>query len=297
MQLAFAFVSFVISKNIAHIEKTNMSKLGAMLKIGALAGAVAISAQASAATFEVPVNYTVELVDGQTSDFGYNRFTRTIDLSAGRHQLVFLFEGIFGDANNGRLIQSANPIVVDIFNMPENATYSFKYVLPRTLDDAQKYAREQKVTLIDSNTEAPLNNEQASYYILTSDSGFSILRDYREDLASVGRLYAPAKVLEKMENENRYGTNAQGVQFVQARSSGAYGQATAAAAGVGVSSTVVAARDSNAAAQAAQAAGQPQQVQSFSSPAAAATYNQLVDMYNKADDNTKLQFVKYIMSH
>ncbi len=297
MQLAFAFVSFVISKNIAHIEKTNMSKLGAMLKIGALAGAVAISAQASAATFEVPVNYTVELVDGQTSDFGYNRFTRTIDLSAGRHQLVFLFEGNFGDANNGRLIQSANPIVVDIFNMPENATYSFKYVLPRTLDDAQKYAREQKVTLIDSNTEAPLNNEQASYYILTSDSGFSILRDYREDLASVGRLYAPAKVLEKMENENRYGTNAQGVQFVQARSSGAYGQATAAAAGVGVSSTVVAARDSNAAAQAAQAAGQPQQVQSFSSPAAAATYNQLVDMYNKADDNTKLQFVKYIMSH
>lgn len=297
MQLAFAFVSFVISKNIAHIEKTNMSKLGAMLKISALAGAVAISAQASAATFEVPVNYTVELVDGQTSDFGYNRFTRTIDLSAGRHQLVFLFEGNFGDANNGRLIQSANPIVVDIFNMPENATYSFKYVLPRTLDDAQKYAREQKVTLIDSNTEAPLNNEQASYYILTSDSGFSILRDYREDLASVGRLYAPAKVLEKMENENRYGTNAQGVQFVQARSSGAYGQATAAAAGVGVSSTVVAARDSNAAAQAAQAAGQPQQVQSFSSPAAAATYNQLVDMYNKADDNTKLQFVKYIMSH
>ena len=297
MQLAFAFVSFVISKNIAHIEKTNMSKLGAMLKIGALAGAVAISAQASAATFEVPVNYTVELVDGQTSDFGYNRFTRTIDLSAGRHQLVFLFEGNFGDANNGRLIQSANPIVVDIFNMPENATYSFKYVLPRTLDDAQKYAREQKVTLIDSNTEAPLNNEQASYYILTSDSGFSILRDYREDLASVGRLYAPAKVLEKMENENRYGTNAQGVQFVQARSSGAYGQATAASAGVGVSSTVVAARDSNAAAQAAQAAGQPQQVQSFSSPAAAATYNQLVDMYNKADDNTKLQFVKYIMSH
>lgn len=297
MQLAFAFVSFVISKNIAHIEKTNMSKLGAMLKIGALAGAVAISAQASAATFEVPVNYTVELVDGQTSDFGYNRFTRTIDLSAGRHQLVFLFEGNFGDANNGRLIQSANPIVVDIFNMPENATYSFKYVLPRTLDDAQKYAREQKVTLIDSNTEAPLNNEQASYYILTSDSGFSVLRDYREDLASVGRLYAPAKVLEKMENENRYGTNAQGVQFVQARSSGAYGQATAAAAGVGVSSTVVAARDSNAAAQAAQAAGQPQQVQSFSSPAAAATYNQLVDMYNKADDNTKLQFVKYIMSH
>ena len=297
MQLAFAFGSFVMSKNIAHIEKTNMSKLGAMLKIGALAGAVAISAQASAATFEVPVNYTVELVDGQTSDFGYNRFTRTIDLSAGRHQLVFLFEGNFGDANNGRLIQSANPIVVDIFNMPENATYSFKYVLPRTLDDAQKYAREQKVTLIDSNTEAPLNNEQASYYILTSDSGFSILRDYREDLASVGRLYAPAKVLEKMENENRYGTNAQGVQFVQARSSGAYGQATAAAAGVGVSSTVVAARDSNAAAQAAQAAGQPQQVQSFSSPAAAATYNQLVDMYNKADDNTKLQFVKYIMSH
>lgn len=275
-----------------------MSKLGALLKISALAGALALGTHASAATFEVPVNYSVELVDGQTSDFGYNRFSRTLDLSAGRHQIVLLFEGNFGDANNGRLVQSANPIVVEIFNMPETATYTFKYDMPNSIDEAQKYARAQKVDLIDANTKAPLSSDLANYYILTSDSGFSILRDYREDLASVGRLYAPAKVLEKIETQERQGTNAQGVQFVQARSSGAFGRSGAAAAtGAGVSGTVVAARESNAAAASAQAAGQPQQVQSFSSPAAAATYNQLVDMYNQADDNTKLQFVKYIMSH
>lgn len=274
-----------------------MSKLGTLLKTSALAGALALCTQAYAATFEVPVNYSVELVDGQTSDFGYNRFSRTIDLSAGRHQIVFLFEGNFGNADNGRLVQAANPIVVDIFNMPENGAYTFTYNLPRSIEQAQKYAREQNVSLIDANSKAPLSGEQASYYILTSDSGFSILRDYREDLASVGRLYAPAKVLEKIENEQRQGTTAQGVQFVQARSSGAFGASTAAAAGVGMSGTVVAARDSNNAAAAAAASGQPQQVQSFSSPADAATYNQLVNMYNQADDNTKLQFVKYIMSH
>ena len=29
----------------------------------------------------------------------------------------------------------------------------------------------------------------------------------------------------------------------------------------------------------------------------AATYNNLVDLYNKADDATKLKFVKYVMAH
>lgn len=277
-----------------------MSKLGTLLKIGTLAGALAFTAQAAAATFNVPVHYTVKLVDGKTSDFGYSRYHRTLDLSAGRHQIVLLFEDSFGNNSDNRLIQAANPIVVEINDMPANAKYSFKYNMPRDVDAAQRFAREQKITLINSDTKANLNSDQASYYILTSDSGFAILRDYREDLASVGRLYAPAATLKQAE-EQRYGTNDQGVAYVQARSIGAGNSAVAAAAaagtGAGMSNTVTAARDANNAAQAAQASGQPQKVQSFSSSASVATYNQLVQMYENADDNTKLQFVKYIMSH
>lgn len=269
-----------------------MSKLGTLLQIGTLVGALAFTAQATSATFNVPVHYTVKLVDGKSSDFDYNRFHRTIDLSAGRHQIVMLFEDSFGNNSDNRLIQAANPIVVEINDMPADAKYSFKYNMPRDIDSAQRFAREQKITLIDSNTKSNLSSDQASYYILTSDSGFAIIRDYREDLASVGKLYAPAATLKQVE-EQRYGTTSQGVAYVKARSSGNSAAATSAS----ISTTVTAARDANNAAQAAQSSGQPQKVQSFSSPASAATYNQLVQMYENADDNTKLQFVKYIMSH
>lgn len=279
-----------------------MSKIGALLKVSALAGALALTAQAvDAASFKVPINYTVEVVDGKTSDFGYNRFTRTIDLSAGRHQIVLLFEGTFGASRDSRIYQAANPIVIDINNMPENAVYTFTYNTPDNERDAEVYARSQRISLIDGNTKAPLSQNEASYFLLTSDSGFSILRDYREDLASVGRLYAPAPVAKAIAEE-RKGNNftAEGVPTVQARSSGGFSAGSATvdtAAPVVMSSTVTAAAAQQQAQAAATAAGQPQKVESFSSPDAAAAYNQMIQLYESADDSTKLKIVKYIMSH
>lgn len=268
-----------------------MSKFGTFLKVTALAGALAAATQSLAAsTFQVPVNYSVELFDGQTSDFGYSRSNRTITMQPGRHQIVLLFEGSFGAARDSRLIQAANPIVIEIPNIPDNTNYTFTYDMPRTELEAEQYARAQKITLIDANTKAPLSNDQANYYILTSDSGFAILRDYRDDLASVGRLYAPAPVLAQMQEQNNTQVNNNGVMTVQARSGGSF--AAGAVAGNGMSSTVT-----NAAQEvkAAQNSNEPQKVQSLSNGGAA--YNQLVNMYNQADDATKLQFVKYIMSH
>ncbi len=279
-----------------------MSKLGAFLKVGALAGALALSSQAYAATLAIPMNYSVELVDGQDSDFGYNRFNRTLTLSEGRHQIVLLFEGTFGNAAENRLIQAANPIVLEIANMPADANWTFTYPIPRSLDDADRYSRAQKINLVDADTKAPLSAEQANYYLLTSDSGFAILRDYRADLASVGRLYAPAPVMKELaDNSARVSTTINGVQTVQARSAGnifsSQPAAPATAAGAVMSTTVTAAAAQNQANATAAAQGQPQTVQSLSSPVSAATYNQLVELYNNADDATKLQFVKYIMSH
>lgn len=279
-----------------------MSKFGTFVKVSALFSALALATQAFAAsTFQVPMNYSVEVVDGKTSDFGYNRFDRTITLQPGRHQIVLLFEGNFGVARDSRLIQAANPIVIEIPNMPDNQTYTFNYNMPRSEDEAEKYARSQKISLINANTKAPLSNDEANYYILTSDSGFAILRDYREDLASVGRLYAPAPVLAEIEKQNNGDSqvNANGVMTVQARSNsgGAAVVAGGAAAGAGMAANGMSATVNTASQQvkAANASTGPQEVQSLSN--GGAMYNQLVNMYNQADDATKLQFVKYIMSH
>ena len=275
-----------------------MSKLGALLKVSALAAAVAFSAHATAASFKEPINYTVEVVNGKTSDFGYNRFSRTIELAPGRHQLVLLFEGVFGNARDSRIYQAANPIVIEIPNMPADASYTFNYDTPEDERQAEIYSRSQKIDLINANTKAPLSQEEASYYLLTSDSGFALLRDYREDLASVGRLYAPAEVHAEIERD-RSGANvtAQGVPTVKARSTSGFVSAAPMPVATGMSPTVTTAAAENAAAAQAAAQGAPAQVQTIASPANAAIYNQMVQLYEQADDSTKLKIVKYIMSH
>ena len=262
-----------------------MSKLGALLKTSAIAGALALTTNAMAASFTVPVNYSIKLVDGQDSDYDYNRFNRTLNLSEGRHQIVLLFEGNFGNARSSRMFQAANPIVVEIPNMPADAEYSFTYDYPRDENEADVYTRSQKINLIDSKSKAPLNAEQASYYILTSTSGFAILRDYREDLASINRLYAPSNVLDQMRsNSPRVGVTNNGVQTVQARA-GNFNQAPAATAMTASAAVAAPAAVSN----------QAPTVQA--GDANMATYNQLVNLYNQADDATKLKFFKYIMSN
>lgn len=278
-----------------------MSKLGALLKVSALAGALALTTGVYAASFKVPVNYSVELVDGQTSNFEYNRFDRTITLSPGRHQLVMLFEGTFGNSRESRLYQAANPIVIEITDMPADAQYTFTYQKPRDEREAENYTRSQKINLINDATKAPLSQDEASYYLLTSDSGFAILRDYREDLASVGRLYAPAKVFEEMRsNTNRVSVNENNVTTVQARISGYKGDyanpGTVAPEGNNMAVASVAATTAVAAPGVAtvQAKSGGKNAQT---PAANATFDQLVQIYESSDDATKLKFVKYIMSH
>lgn len=262
-----------------------MSKFGAFLKFGALAGALALASSAYAATFQVPVNYSVKLVDGQKSDFNYSRFSRELTLSPGRHQIVLLFEGSFGNARDSRFVQAGNPIVIEIPNMADSDNFTFKYNAPTSEQGAELFTRSQKIDLVDAKTNAPLSADKASYYLLTSDSGFVILRDYREDLASVGRLYAPAKVYDEMRsNEARQSVNAAGVQTVMARSAN-----SAYSAGLAAGST--------AAAAATVAATSNQAAPTVQASSAGTIYNQLVDMYEAADDATKLQFVKYIMSH
>lgn len=189
-----------------------MSKFGSLLKISALGAAVALSAQVNAATFQVPANYSLEVVDGQETGYNYSQFSRTLELGPGRHQLVLLFEGTFGNSSQSQLVQASDPIVVEIANMPADANYTFTYQAPDDVGRAHKFAREQQVTLVDADTHEPLPASAADYYILTTDAVSSNLRNYRIELAALGLLYAPAAHNSQQVREE---VNAQGVRVVQ----------------------------------------------------------------------------------
>ena len=64
--------------------KVSLLALGALVSFNALADA----------GFKVPVHYNVELVDGK-SDFDYSRFSRTVNLTPGKHQIVVVFKDTF----------------------------------------------------------------------------------------------------------------------------------------------------------------------------------------------------------
>ena len=258
--------------------------LNAVLKTSA-AALLALSFQLSAAEFVVPAHYSVELVDGDSSEFNYNKDNRTLTLEAGRHQLVLLFEDTFGTSDNKRLVQAANPIVVEITNMPADASYTFDYPEPRGLDGAEQYARTQKITLTHTQG-GPLSEAEAYYYILASESGYSILRDYRQDLLSLNRLYAPKYV---MGGNRTIGMTAYGAPTITADAFGNSLNANSMQSNVTMSAPMTsAAQESNLAT-------------SSTSGGAVATpspvLRQLVALYESADNETKLQFVKYVMSH
>ena len=225
------------------------------LKFSVLAAGLLFSVNAMADTgFKVPVHYNVELVDGESDPDSYSRFSRTVTLTPGKHQVVLTFKDNFKNGSDSRIVQSIDPLVIDINNLKADQVVTFQYAKPANEDQAKRYAHQQKITLSDT-TGRVLPSSEASYFILTSDKGFSLMRDYRQELDSLGRLYAPAYVSNQQ---------VQGLTLEP----------------MGVDSSAMATSSTGT-----------------SGKADAATYNNLVKMYNSADDATKLKFVKYVMSH
>ncbi|MBQ9273951.1 MAG: DUF2057 family protein [Succinivibrio sp.] len=230
--------------------------------------------------FKVPVHYTVELVDGDDSGDSYSRFTRMITLTPGRHQVVLLFKDSFSGGQDSRMVQSANPVVIDIMDLRQDQVLSFRYNLPSSINAAEAFSREQKIELIDLNGKKPVGKDQAGYFVMTSENGFVLTRDYRQELASLGRLYAPKYV----NGENRsLGMTAYGVPTIRATPS--QGPRSAAPADYNLETPLT--------------TYEQESVMSTSSTGATKgpSFNELLRLYNSADDATKLKFVKYIMSH
>ncbi|WP_294568030.1 DUF2057 family protein [uncultured Succinatimonas sp.] len=273
---------------LAHSKtrEKQMTNFNSFLKIGVTACALTFAANAFAdAQFKVPTYYSIELVDGSTNQYDYSRFNRTITLSPGRHQIVLLFEGQFGSMSEGRMIEAADPIVVEISDIQDGETYTFKYDIPRDENQASKFARAQKIQLTDLDGNA-IPESKASYYILTSESGFAILRDYRQDLMSLNRLYAPNYV----EGSKRgIGMTAYGSPTIQANASGNILNSGAAHSNMAMAAPEISyEQESNLATSS---------VNGGAVNRGSAAFRQLVKMYESADDKTKLEFVKYVMSH
>lgn len=255
------------------------------LMVGAAAGAAMLCSSAFAAEFIVPPFYSLEVVDGETSDFNYDKDTRALSLEPGRHQIVVLFEGTFGTSKEAKLVQAANPIVIEIMNMPADASYTFDYAEPRSLNGAEQYARTQKVTLT-NKAGAPLPKEQAYYYILAAESGFSILRDYRQDLMSLNRLYSPKYV----EGRNRaMGMTSYGAPIITSDSAANVLNSNTQAMNITMSAPLTSSAQESNLATSSTSGGAVQ----GPSP----ELRNLIIMYENLDSETKLQFVKYVMSH
>lgn len=251
------------------------------LKFSVLAAGLLFSINAMADTgFKVPVHYNVELVDGESDPDSYSRFSRTVTLTPGKHQVVLTFKDNFKNGSDSRIVQSIDPLVIDINNLKADQVITFQYAKPANEDQAKRYAHQQKITLSDT-TGRVLPSSEASYFILTSDKGFSLMRDYRQELDSLGRLYAPAYV----SNANKGLTMTEyGAPTVRASSE------SSATADQQVQGLTLEPMGVDSSAMATSSTG-------TSGKADAATYNNLVKMYNSADDATKLKFVKYVMSH
>lgn len=258
-------------------------KTNTLFKTALLSCSFIFCANAFADTgLKLPPHYSIELVDGATSDYNYSKSTRTLHLQPGRHQIVVSFKGSFGTARDSTMVEAADPIVIDIANLKQDEVLSFNYKLPRSLDEAKKYARQQFIELHDGKKK--VTADVASFFILKSDSGFAIFRDYRKDLQSINRLYAP----DYVEGQNRtMSMTSYGAPTITATNNMSLGEETNRA-NITMQAPGVSSSQNNVMQTSAVGGGvanvNPQ-------------LNDLINLYNTADDKTKLEFVKYVMSH
>ena len=264
-----------------------MSKFTNILKAGFVAAVVSFANYVYTDTgFKVPMHYNLELVDGIDSSPSYDKWSRTVKLTPGRHQIVVTFKDTFGGSDNSSMVQSSDAIVVDIYELKANQVLTFTFDPLMSKDNAEKFARQQKITLIDNNSEKPVSPSVAEYFVMTSEVGFTLMRDYRQELMSLGRLYAPTYV----SGANRgMGMTDYGTPTIQATAdgSGAYSQRNRANMTMDAPETSYAQESSLSTSS------------TSGGPAAKGkvSLNDLISLYNKADDKTKLQFVKYVMAH
>ena len=256
-----------------------MAKLKHLLAVAFCAAALPALADTG---FKLPFHYQLELVDGISDPPEYSRYSRFVTLTPGRHQVVVRFKDYFGNGRTGEIVETANPIVVDIFDLKPNQEITFRYRSISEKDDARKFARQQKVELITTDKK-PLGPSEAEYFVMTSETAVSMIRDYRRELMSLGRLYAPTYVA----GEHRgIGMTSYGTPTIEAtNSSDAYINSQRATMDAPATSAAQEGTLATSSPRGGRASGRGQSI----------TFDQLVQLYNSADSQTKKRFLQYVL--
>lgn len=251
-------------------------KLATYLKTAAFATAALFTLNAQAAKFIIPQHYELHLVDGFDTDLNVSGNTVTLD--EGKHQIVVLFRDSFGTNQNERIIASGSPIVIEIEDLGADETFTFSYQRPYGIDQAVRYSQNQVITITDGDGK-PLGEGRAKYFLLTSETGFSVLRNYRAELASIDRLYTRAP---QKWNEGTVSVNEQGVTSISVNPGSALLSTSSTSSAVDPTGMKYYSTETSSAIP----AGGSSRVK----------LNDLITMYNRADAKTKDQFIKYINS-
>lgn len=139
-----------------------------------------------AASFETPKNYHIIIADGQKVKGTFSEENK-INLTTGKHQIIVQFKGVFKQGKDKILHTAVDPIVVNIQNVQENDNISFTYPRITNYSQAVDYSDSQKIDLCINDKIA--NKEEASYFILKSEKGFQLDRDYLAELQDLNLLY------------------------------------------------------------------------------------------------------------
>lgn len=166
---------------------------------------------AEAATFSAPKNYSIVIVDGSKSGNAIVN-SKEVNLEPGQHQIVVFFKGLFKHRSDQIIVSATDPIVINIPNVEKDDNYTFTYPRIRSYDDAQDFADHQTITL--TNNGESVSKDKASFFILQSDKGFQLDRDFLEELNSLGLLYVSQENNIKQEKKDDSIANCRDSSFV-----------------------------------------------------------------------------------
>ncbi len=176
-----------------------MKKLKLLVSSAAL-GSLFLATSALSATFQTPKNFNIIMLDGEkTSNFFTS--TKEVTLDEGKHQIVVLFKGNFRKGRDQILTSASNPIVINIKDTKKDDAYTFNYKRIKNYDEAVDFSENQVINITNNNK--PVSSEEVGYFILQSDSGFQLDRDFKRELQSLGLLYVSPKNQIKEEKENK----------------------------------------------------------------------------------------------
>ena len=160
-----------------------------------------LSLAAEAATFAAPKNYSIIIVDGAKTG-GVISDPREIELTPGQHQIVVFFKGLFKHGGEQIIASASDPIVTNIPDVQENDSITFTYPRIRDYGSAQDFADHQTITI--TNNGESVSKDKASYFILQSDKGFQLDRDFLTELNSLGLLYvSPENTAKQNRNDQK----------------------------------------------------------------------------------------------